>query len=186
MTSNAPTVSFLRTMWEETQATKRIAFEGDESWRHRFSCNMPLGLAEGHICRTNDQQVGHGAQLRQDLHLVFVWKNGMACDIWQGICIIYLAWNSHSPRKFMLGRLLSFWEGLFSGAIRAILVSGRVPLEYQHLLDPGHWLMSWSILSKIDGVVRSNVENREPGKFLLVEHASCRTYISRPISSELF
>ena len=34
MTSNAPTVSFLRTMWEETQATKRIAFEGAGSLRH--------------------------------------------------------------------------------------------------------------------------------------------------------
>lgn len=39
MTSNAPTVSFLRTMWEETQATKRIAFEGAGSLKHHFSCN---------------------------------------------------------------------------------------------------------------------------------------------------
>ena len=203
MTSNAPTVSFLRTMWEETQATKKNAFEGAGSLRHHFSCNnvkikhetwktcgMPLGLTEVHICRSNDQQVGHGAQLRQDLHLVLMWENGMACDIWQGIVIVYPPWNSRSPLKSMVGkdyflfdlgmpetnqlRLVVFSQYLQGfihprwlfgiSSINSMLVSGRDPGHW--LLDPGHWLVSWPILSKIDGVVRSNVENREPRKFV--------------------
>ncbi len=40
--------------------------------------------------------------------------------------IIYPPWNWHSPWKWMVGILLSYWGGLFSGAM---LVSGRVTCQ---------------------------------------------------------
>ena len=36
---------------------------------------------------------------------------------------LYPPWNKHSTWKWMVGRWVSFWEGIFSGAM---LVSGRV------------------------------------------------------------
>ena len=43
---------------------------------------------------------------------------------------MYPPWNSRSPWKWMVGILVSFWDGLFSGAV---LVSGRVCFFWEDL-----------------------------------------------------
>ncbi len=45
----------------------------------------------------------------------------------------YPPWNHHSTWKMMVGILVSFWDGLFSGAM---LVSGSVKLDLAGLSQP--------------------------------------------------
>ena len=49
--------------------------------------------------------------------------------------LVYPPWNQHSAWKVGVGRLLSFWEGLFSGAM---LVLGRV-ISFQQWLEECLW-----------------------------------------------
>ena len=49
---------------------------------------------------------------------------------------VYPPWNEHGTRKWMVGILVSFWDGLFSGAM---LVSGRVSLS----VSPGQLWTAW-------------------------------------------
>ncbi len=72
-----------------------------------------------------------GGHLPPTHHLYFCWTDNDQSNplkIWIPPMITLPVTNSKSPWKWMVGILLSYWDGLFSGA-NLLLVSGRVGIQ---------------------------------------------------------
>ena len=80
---------------------------------------------------------------------------------WLRCYIMYPPWNQHSTWKWMLGRLVSFLEGLFSGAM---LLVARV-VDFQITAIKGTMWVHFGEYPR--GVVLYNCYNSASGKFRL-------------------